>query len=457
MDEDPDLLEENVRIVRRAIRNAGFPTRFETVNAMEAWLGSLPGHCVPNVRRPPIHTTNLADLLPLSSPWQGLEHNPCPFYPPNSPPLMQAVTVGSTPININVHVGDVAHTLGFGPIGSGKSTWLATTAMSAQRYKGALVWGFDKGRALMPTFRATGKYFDIANDNLAFCPLGVLETDADMAWAEDWVASCFHLQTGKPPLPRHTDAIHQAMLVLRAGTGRSLTHFCRQVQDLEVREAMAFYTLGGSIGHLMDAEQDGLDEGRVCGFEIAELMTMGERTVIPVLLHLFRRFAKALKGQPAFLLLDEVWTMLGHPVFKEKLREWLKELRKANVAVIMATQSLSDAIRSGLLDVLLESCPFRFFGANPAAMTDGTEDEPGPRQMYEKFGLTEAQIEMVRQAIPKRQYLISSPDGSALVDLRLGKKALKFVGAGSKEDLARIDKLYRDHGDDWAQRWLEAA
>jgi type IV secretion system protein TrbE len=455
MGEDPDELAENVRIVRRAIRDAGFPTRFETTNAMEAWLGSLPGHCVPNVRRSPIHTTNLADLLPLSSPWQGLDHNPCPFYPPNSPPLIQAVGVGLTPININFHVGDVPHCLGFGPIGSGKSTFLATTALSALRYKGALVWGFDKGRALMPAFRATGKYFDVANDNLAFAPLSVLDTDSDVAWAEEWIADCFHLQTGHAPQPIHTDAIHQAMLILRSGTGRSLTHFVRMVQNQEVREAMAFYSLGGAMGHMLDAETDGLADGLVCGFEIAELMAMGERSLLPVLLYLFRRFAKSLKGQPSYLLLDEAWTMLGHPVFRDKLREWLKELRKANCSVVMATQSLSDAVRSGLMDVLLESCPFRFFGANPAAMTDGSEDEPGPRQMYEKFGLTEAQIELVRQAIPKRQYLISSPDGSALVDLRLGKKALKFVGAGSKEQLARIDRLYREHGDGWAKLWLE--
>jgi type IV secretion system protein TrbE len=219
---------------------------------------------------------------------------------------------------------------------------------------------------------------------------------------------------------------------------------------------MQFYTLEGTLGHMLDAETDGLADGLVCGFEIAELMGMGERSLIPVLLYLFRRFQRGLKGQPAYMLLDEAWTMLGHPVFRDKLREWLKELRKANCAVVMATQSLSDAIRSGLLDVLLESCPFRFFGANPAAMTDGTEDEPGPRQMYQKFGLTTAQIEMVRQGIPKRHYLIASPDGAALIDLRLGRKALKFVGAGSKDDLARIDRLYAEYCNGWAKVWLEA-
>src|SRR6185437_6644292 len=94
-------------------------------------------------------------------------------------------------------------------------------------------------------------------------------------------------------------------------------------------DAMAVYTLSGSAGHLFDAKKDGLEDSLVCGFEIAELMGMGERIVIPFLSYAFRRFARMLKGQPAYLLIDEAWTMLGHPVWRDKLREWLKELRKA--------------------------------------------------------------------------------------------------------------------------------
>ena len=52
--------------------------------------------------------------------------------------------------------------------------------------------------------------------------------------------------------------------------------------------------------------------------------------------------------------------MLGHPAFREKIREWLKTMRKANCFVFMATQSLSDASRSGILDVIAESLPPRF-------------------------------------------------------------------------------------------------
>ena len=61
--------------------------------------------------------------------------------------------------------------------------------------------------------------------------------------------------------------------------------------------------------------------------------------------------------------------MLGHPVFRAKIREWLKVLRKANCAVVLATQSLSDAARSGILDVLIESCPDQDFLAERRGAT----------------------------------------------------------------------------------------
>jgi type IV secretion system protein VirB4 len=47
----------------------------ETVNAVDAWLGSLPGHVYANVRQPPISTLNLAHMIPLSAVWAGPERD----------------------------------------------------------------------------------------------------------------------------------------------------------------------------------------------------------------------------------------------------------------------------------------------------------------------------------------------------------------------------------------------
>ncbi|MEY6490895.1 conjugal transfer protein TrbE, partial [Neisseria gonorrhoeae] len=146
MHEDRAFLESMARQVEKEINTLGFNARVETVNTMEAWLGSLPGHGIENVRRPLLNTLNFADMIPTSSIWTGLEEDPCQFYPPNSPPLMQVVTSGSSPFRLGLHVGDVGHTLVFGPTGAGKSTLLATLAAQADRYRNMRVFSFDKGR-----------------------------------------------------------------------------------------------------------------------------------------------------------------------------------------------------------------------------------------------------------------------------------------------------------------------
>ena len=111
------------------------------------------------------------------------------------------------------------------------------------------------------------------------------------------------------------------------------------IQDSAIREAIKQYTVDGTMGHLLDAEEDGLALSDFTVFEIDELMNLGEKYALPTLLYLFRRIERSLKGQPAVIILDEAWLMLGHTEFRDKIREWLKTLRKANCLVLMATQT----------------------------------------------------------------------------------------------------------------------
>jgi len=65
MDEDRERVEEGLHRAKRLTQNLGFSARIEGVNATEAYLGSLPGHNLENVRRLMVHTMNLADFIPL--------------------------------------------------------------------------------------------------------------------------------------------------------------------------------------------------------------------------------------------------------------------------------------------------------------------------------------------------------------------------------------------------------
>lgn len=459
MSEERGTLDGSAREVRRALQNLGFGCRVETVNTMEAWLGSIPGHGVPNVRRPMLHTMHLADLLPTASVWPGHDHCPCPFYPPGSPPLLHAATEGSTPFRLNLHVGDLGHTLVFGPTGSGKSTLLGLIVAQFLRYDGATIFAFDKGNSLFAlTHACGGQHYEIGGDRAdsEFFPLQQMDTDADQAWAEEWIETCVQIQLGEGRVtPLHRNAIHAAMRLQRdaPATARTLTNFVTNLQHPDLKQALEYYTISGPAGDLLDQDHESLKSGRLQTYEIEELMNRGDKLLIPVLLYLFHRIERELKGQPALLLLDEAWLMLGHPVFRAKIREWLKTLRKANCAVLLATQSLSDAARSGILDVLMESCPTKILLPNEEALK-GDDSGNGPRQLYELMGLNARQIEIIATAIPKRQYYYVSPEGRRLIEFNLGPVALAFVGASSKSDIARMRELSHTAGDGWPARWL---
>lgn len=448
-DTDYRRLQEKAEAVRRLIQAEGFGSRIETLNATEAYLGSLPGNWDANVREPLINTRNLADLIPLNSVWAGSAVAPCPYYPPASPPLMQVAT-GSSPFRFNLHVDDVGHTLVFGPTGSGKSTLLALIAAQFRRYGDAQIFAFDKGGSMLPlTLAAAGQHYDIGGEgaSLSFCPLGELDGEGDRAWASEWIEILIALQ-GVQVTPDHRNAIARQVGLLAQSKGRSLSDFVSGVQHREIKTALHHYTVDGPMGQLLDAEKDGLALGAFQTFEVEELMNLGERNLVPVLLYLFRRIEKRLTGAPSLIILDEAWLMLGHPTFRDKIREWLKVLRKANCAVVLATQSISDAERSGIIDVLKESCPTK------VCLPNGAAREPGTREFYERIGFNERQIEIVATATPKREYYVSSPEGRRLFDMALGPVTLAFVGAAGKEDLKRIRALAVEHDRDWPSHWL---
>lgn len=448
-DDDEARLREKTEGVRRLIQAEGFAARIETLNATEAFLGSLPGNWYANIREPLVNTRNLADLVPLNSVWSGSPIAPCPFYPDGSPPLMQ-VASGSSPFRLNLHSGDVGHTLIFGPTGSGKSTLLALIAAQFRRYGRAQLFAFDKGKSMYPlTVAVGGDHYDVgAGEALTFCPLRQLEDDGDKAWAAGWLETLIELQ-GVKVTPDHRNAIARQIELMATTSRRSLSDFVSGVQMREIKDALRHYTVDGPMGHLLDAEEDGLTLSDFQTFEIEELMNLGDRNLVPVLLYLFRRIEKRLTGAPSLIILDEAWLMLGHPAFREKIREWLKVLRKANCAVVLATQSISDAEKSGIIDVLKESCPTKICLPNGAARESGT------REFYERIGFNERQIEIVATALPKREYYVASPDGRRLFDMALGPITLSFVGASGKDDIKRIDELRVHHGDEWPVHWLK--
>lgn len=451
MDPNRNKLESNARKLATFIQDLGFGARIETINTMDALFGSFPGHGYENIRRPVINSLNLSHMIPTSTVWTGEKQNPCPMYPAMSPPLMNCVTQGSSPFRLNLHVDDVGHTLIFGPTGYGKSTFLATLALQMRRYQDMKIYAFDYREAMYPAVKAVGgEHYHIGTktDQLAFCPLQYINTPNDRVFAMGWIDDLLKLN-GVETTPAQRNEIANAINNMFQSKSYSLSEFTVTVQDTAIREALKPYTIDGQMGTLLDAKSDNLALSNFTVFETDELMDLGDKYALPILLYLFRRIEKSLNGQPTAIILDEAWLMLDHIVFREKIREWLKVLRKANCLVILATQSLSDAANSKILDVLIESTATKIFLPNPYANSD--ED----KALYRRMKLNDQQINIIANAKRKREYYYVSANGRRKFELALGPLALSFTGATDKKSLKTIKKLVQQHGQEWVNRWLE--
>jgi type IV secretion system protein VirB4 len=435
-------VEDKVRAVMRIVNGLGFTAKREDVNAVEAWLSSLPGHVYANIRQPLVHTLNLAHLMPLSSVWAGPVRNAHL----GGPPLLVAKTAGSTPFRLSTHVGDVGHMMVVGPTGAGKSVLLSLIAFQFRRYAGAQVYIFDKGNSARAAVLAMGGAHhalgssEADGEALAFQPLASIDDAAERSWASEWIAALL-AHENVPVTPEVKDAIWTALGSLASAPReeRTMTGLALLLQSNALRVALQPYTLEGPHGRLLDAAEQQLALSQVHCFETEALMGQ-TGAVAPVLTYLFHRLEERFKGQPTLLILDEAWIFLDHPLFAARIREWLKVLRKKNVAVLFTTQSLADIADSSIAPAIIESCPQRILLPNDRAI------EPQGHDIYARFGLNDRQIELIARATPKRHYYLQSARGNRLLELGLGPVALALCGSSDPAAQARIDAILAEQG-----------
>ena len=452
-DDDPRIADEKLRLVEKVIQGRDFTAMAETINAVDAWLGSLPGHVYANVRQPPISTLNLAHMIPLSAVWAGEvrdEHFA-------APPLLFGKTEGSTPFRLSLHVGDVGHTLIVGPTGAGKSVLLALMALQFRRYARAQVFAFDFGGSIRAAALGMGGDWhdlggdlsDGAVDSVSLQPLARIHDVPERAWAGDWIVSIL-TREGVAITPEAKEHIWTALTSLASAPieERTITGLVVLLQSNDLKQALRPYCVGGPYGRLLDAEREHLGSAFVQAFETEGLI--GTDAAPAVLSYLFHRIEDRLDGSPTLLIIDEGWLALDDDGFAGQLREWLKTLRKKNASVIFATQSLSDIDGSAIAPAIIESCQTRLLLPTERAI------EPQITAIYRRFGLNDRQIEIIARAMPKRDYYCQSRRGNRLFELGLSDVALALCAASSKTDQAAIARIVAEHGrDGFLAAWLD--
>ena len=470
--------DENARRLLTSLQDHGFPARLETVNALDAFFGSLPGHGRQNLRRPLLSTTNVVDLWPITSVWPGPSTNPSQFFPAGTPPLLHVATDGSTPFRLTLHVGDVGHSLLVGATGAGKSTLVGLVCAQWRRYAGARVVVFDVGYSHWLLSRAVGgSHYDIGTgperrdrhashdrpEAVGLQPLADVDQASERAWAATWLETLLEFQ-GVDITPQRRLRIDHALSLLaeQLQPFRTLTELTVHLQEPELVAALKPYTVAGPFGRLLDATSDAITarersdsspvDTEYYVFELRHLMDMDDKVLVPVLLYLFRRVERQLDGRPTLIVIEELWAPLMRTVFANRIKQWLLTLRKQNAAVMLVAHTPAQLDVVAGKQILIESCPTRILLPN----SDAASSANAP--LYRDLGLNDHEIATLARAVPKRDYYLKSPLGSRLVRLELGPTALAFLSTpdGLTADGLRpeVEALAERHGHHWPGEWL---
>lgn len=442
-----DEVEERVDVISKTINNMGFITIEESINSVEAFLGSIPGNITNNIRMPILNTITLSHLLPVSSVWGGDSWNKHL----NAPPLIYTKTKGSTPFRFNIHIEDIGHSAIVGPTGYGKSVLLGLIASSFMKYKDSRVYFFDKdASSRVLTYAVGGEFHDLGNDELSFQPLANIEIVEEKEWAYGWILEILEQENVKVS-PTQKEKIWKALdnLAKTPIELRTISNFYTSVNDREIKEALIPYKIGGALGKYFDSDKDTLNFSRWQVFEMNQVIN-NKKGITPLLSYIFRRIENSLDGSPCIIILDECWMFFDNPIFAAKIREWLKVLRKKNCSVIFATQELGDILNSKLFTTVLDACQTKVFLPNPNAFADNYIP------IYQKFGLNKTEIEIISKATKKKEYYYKSTKGSRLFELDLKEKTLSLIASSDlpKQNKAKeLKEIYRD-ANDFTREWL---
>ena len=441
-EEDFAKLQQVASLCVQQIEALGFGARIETVNSLEAFLGALPGHSKENLRRPLLSQSVLTDLLPLSQPWEGEREAPSPLIGHNAGPLMQVRTAGKGRFYLNLHQKDVGNTIVIGPPGAGKSVLLQALMVNFLRYPQARIYAFDKGYSFYALASALGGEHVVLGDvQSAFCPLQQLDKPGELNFGISFCELLFRLGelTLNPQQRLELTQTLQLMSSLPAAE-RTLSDLHLLLSSTAMKDALAPYTLLGNARAILDSTQNLSFTTDLTVFECGSLFEQNLRYSLPLLKQLFHLIELSFDGRPIMLVLDEAWMMLRDETFALELLKWFKTLRKHNVLVVLATQSLTDLASSSLFEIFLECAQSRIFLPN----FDAQSVVLAP--IYQQLGVNTTELAALVQAEPKRDYLFKKGAHSVIFDLALTPEELRLMSFAGDHCKSQVDALMAAYG-----------
>jgi type IV secretion system protein TrbE len=410
----------------------------ESYNLLNAWLAVLPGNSAYNLRRLWLLDTNYADLSFLFKLQAGETRNAHL----DAEYLAVLETNHRTPYFLNLHYQDIAHSIILGATGSGKSFFLNFLLTNLQKYQ-PFTTIFDLGGSYENLTRLfKGTYLRVGAETRSFAinPFTLPPTQENLQVLFSFLKVLMESPTSQLTAQDERDLYEQIenLYVIEPDQRRLLT--LSNMLNRRLRPLLQKWVQGGQYGTWFDNTDDNLTFARFQAFDFEGLHKVPQ-VLEPLLFYVLHRASAAIDDTEQtttlkVFVIDEAWRFFQHATIKLYIAEALKTWRKKNAAMILATQSSDDLLRSEMLPVVVESCATKMFLANPDI----------DQKMYrEIFHLNATEADLIARLIPKQQILIKRPDLAKVVNLNVDPKSY-WLYTSSPNDRERRRQAFEDHG-----------
>src|SRR5580704_4393729 len=403
----------------------------ETYNQLNAYFATVPGNYALNLRKLYLLNTNYADLSFLFTILPGEKTNPHL----GSEYLAALETDNSTPYFLNLHNGEVAHTLILGMTGSGKSYFCNFILQNAQKYA-PLTFIFDIGGSFQSlTSIFGGSYLNVGQEARDFTinPFSLEPTKENLQFLFSFFRVLIEGNEQRYRLDfkeerKLWDAIERMYML--EPEQRTVSNLASIIGEL--KERLYRWTQAGQYGFVFDNVEDTLSFSR---FETFNFAGWGDAPDVlePLLFYVLHRASNEIadpKNLATFkmFLLDEAWLFIKNETIRSYIVQAQKTWRKHHAAMVLATQSIKELEESGMLEIVAESCPTKIFLANPDM----------DREVYqEAFHLNDTELELIAGLVPPGQMLIRKAQSSKKVHLNVDSVSHWMATNNARDNLKK--------------------
>lgn len=409
----------------------------ETYNQLNAYFATVPGNYAMNLRKLYLLNTNYADLSFLFTILPGEKTNAHL----GTEYLAALETDNATPYFLNLHNGEVAHTLILGMTGSGKSYFCNFILQNVQKYA-PLTFIFDIGSSFQSlTTIFGGSYLNVGQESRDFTinPFSLPPTKENLQFLFSFFRVLIESNAQRYRLDfkeerKLWDAIERTYM-LEPGQ-RTISNFANIIGEL--KERLHRWTVAGQYGFLFDNAEDTLSFSRFQTFNFYGWSDAPE-VLEPLLFYVLHRASNEITDPQRLatfkmFLLDEAWLFIKSDTILNYIVQAHKTWRKHNAAMILATQSIKELEESGMLQIVSESCPTKIFLANPEM----------DREIYrEAFHLNDTELDLIAGLVPPGQMLIRKAQSSKKVQLNVDSVSHWMATNNVRDNLKKRDYLER--------------